>query len=123
MRESAVFSGNAITERLAEDQRTCGVCAIDLATGQVVALLRFETAVQEIFAVTVLPGKRYPDLINDDQKLLENSFVVPDAALADVPASLRGPAEPTRGFVRAEQMLDPARAEPLGGCNRSDPQT
>ena len=76
---------------------TCGVCAIDLATGQVVALLRFETAVQEIFAVTVLLGKRYPDLINDDQKLLENSFVVPDAALADVPASPRGPAEPTCG--------------------------
>ena len=67
VRESAVFSGIAITERLAEDQRTCGVCAIDLATGQVVALLRFETAVQEVFAVTVLPGKRYPDLINDDQ--------------------------------------------------------
>jgi hypothetical protein len=47
--------------------------------------------------VTVLPGKRYPDLINDDQKLLENSFTVPDAALADVPASLRWHAEPTRG--------------------------
>jgi hypothetical protein len=28
---------------------------------------------------------------------LENSFLVPDAALADVPASLRAPAEPTRG--------------------------
>ena len=47
--------------------------------------------------MTVLPGKRYPDLINDDEKLLENSFVVPDAAPADVPASLRGPAEPTHG--------------------------
>jgi hypothetical protein len=53
--------------------------------------------VQEVFAVAVLPGRRYPDLINDDEKLLENSFVVPDAALADVPASLRGPAGPTRG--------------------------
>ena len=41
--------------------------------------------------------RRYSDLINDDDKLLENSFVVPDAALADVPASLRGPAEPTPG--------------------------
>ena len=55
-----------------------------------VALLRFETAVQEVFAVTVLPGRRYPDLINDDDKLLENSFTVPDVALADVSASLRG---------------------------------
>jgi uncharacterized protein (TIGR03032 family) len=97
VRESAVFSGIPITERLTEEERTCGVCAIDLTTGQVVALLRFETAVQEVFAVTLLPGKRYPDLINDDEKPLENSFVVPDAALADVPASLRGPAEPTHG--------------------------
>jgi uncharacterized protein (TIGR03032 family) len=92
VRESAVFSGIPITERLSETERTCGVCAINLTTGQVVGLLRFETAVQEIFAVTVLPGKRYPDLINDDTKLLENSFTVPDAALVDVPAALRGPA-------------------------------
>ena len=97
VRESAVFSGIPITERLPENERTCGVCAIDLTTGQVVALLRFETAVQEVFAVTLLPGRRYPDLINDDDTLLENSFTVPDAALADVPASLREPAEPTHG--------------------------
>jgi hypothetical protein len=51
----------------------------------------------EVIAVTVLPGRRYPELINDDEKRLENSFVVPDAALADVPAALRGHAEPTRG--------------------------
>jgi hypothetical protein len=67
------------------------VCAINLLSGQVIALLRFETAVQEVFAVTVLPGKRYPELINDDEKLLENSFVVPDAALADVSPALRAP--------------------------------
>jgi uncharacterized protein (TIGR03032 family) len=95
VRESAVFSGIPITERLAAHERTCGVCAIDLTTGQVVALLRFETAVQEVFAVTVLPGQRFPDLINDDNKLLENSFTVPDAALADVPAALRGTIKPT----------------------------
>ena len=52
---------------------------------------------QGVFAVTVLPGRRYPELINDDEKLLENSFVVPDAALADVSPALRVPAEPTRG--------------------------
>jgi len=91
VRESAVFSGIPITERLTEEERTCGVCVIDLTTGQVVALLRFETAVQEVFAVTVLPGRRYPDLINDDEKVLENSFVVPDAALADVSPALREP--------------------------------
>jgi hypothetical protein len=92
-----VFSGISITERLTEEERTCGVRVIDLGTGQVVGLLRFETAVQEVFAVTVLPSRRFPDLINDDEKLLENSFVVPDAALADVSASLRAPAEATLG--------------------------
>jgi uncharacterized protein (TIGR03032 family) len=89
VRESAVFSGIPITERLSENERTCGVCAIDLRSGQVVGLLRFDTAVQEVFAVTVLPGRRYPDLINDDPILLENSFMVPDAALADVSPALR----------------------------------
>jgi uncharacterized protein (TIGR03032 family) len=96
VRESAVFSGIPITQRLAENERTCGVCVIDLTTRQVIALLRFETAVQEVFAVTVLTGRRYPDLINDDEKLLENSFVVPDAALADLSPALREPAEPAR---------------------------
>jgi uncharacterized protein (TIGR03032 family) len=69
VRESAVFSGISITERLAENERTCGVCVIDLRSGQVVALLRFETAVQEVFAVTLL-ARHYPELINDDEKLL-----------------------------------------------------
>jgi uncharacterized protein (TIGR03032 family) len=89
VRESAVFSGIAITERLAEHERTCGVCAIELNTGQVVALLRFESGVQEVFAVTVLPGRRYPDLINDDEALLENSFVVPTEYLGEVAATVR----------------------------------
>ena len=74
---------------------------IDLTSGQVVAILRFETAVQEVFAVTVLPGRRYPDLINDDDMLLENSFVLPDAALADLSAALRASAVPVRGSARS----------------------
>jgi hypothetical protein len=32
VRESATFSGIPNTERLAEHERTCGVCAIDLNT-------------------------------------------------------------------------------------------
>jgi uncharacterized protein (TIGR03032 family) len=95
VRESAVFSGIPITERLSENERTCGVSVVHLPSGRIVALLRFETAVQEVFAVAVLPGWRYPDLINDNDTLLENSFVVPNAALADVPAVLRAPADPS----------------------------
>ena len=57
--------------------------------GQTVAFLRFEDALQEIFAVQVVPGRRYPDLINDDQTLLDDSFVLTDEALLDVPDSVR----------------------------------
>lgn len=89
VRESAVFSGIPITDRLTPEQRTCGLCVIDLTTGQMIALLRFEGGVQEIFAVTLLLGKRFPDLINEDQKLLENSFVVPDEWLPQVADTVR----------------------------------
>lgn len=89
VRESAVFSGIPITDRLAAEERVCGVCVIDLRTGQLIALLRFETTVQEIFAVTVLPGRRYPELINDNESLLEATFVIPTECLDDVAPSVR----------------------------------
>jgi hypothetical protein len=40
--------------------------------------------------------------ISDDDLLLENSFVAPDAALADVPAALRAPADSTPGAARSD---------------------
>jgi uncharacterized protein (TIGR03032 family) len=89
VRESAVFSGIQITERLKETERTCGVWVVDIQRGQVVAFLKFEDAVQEIFAVALLSGMRFPDLINDDAELVGSSFVLPDDALRDVPAELR----------------------------------
>jgi uncharacterized protein (TIGR03032 family) len=88
VRESAVFSGIPITERLAPEERTCGVCVVDLRRGEPVALLRFESGVQEVFAVALLP-RRFPDLINDDEPLLESSFVVPTECLGEVAATVR----------------------------------
>jgi len=88
VRESAVFSGIPLTERLSE--RTCGVWVVELITGRTVAFLKFEDAVQEIFAVQVLPQARFPDLINDDPKILSDSFVLPDDTLSQLPDSLRG---------------------------------
>ena len=89
VRETAVFSGIQITERLQEAERTCGVWVIDIRRGHVVAFLKFEEAVREVFAVALLPGMRFPDLINDDAELVGSSFVLPDEALRDVPAELR----------------------------------
>lgn len=86
VRESAIFSGIEITRRV--ENRMCGVCLVDITTGTVVGLLRFDAAVQEIFAVHVLPHITRPDVINDDANLISDSFVVPDASMADVDPSV-----------------------------------
>jgi len=57
------------------------------ARARVVAFLKFEEAVQEIFAVALLPGVRFPDLINDNAELVGSSFVLPDDAPARRPPS------------------------------------
>src|SRR5262249_50099012 len=95
VRESAVFSGIAIAERpLAE--RCCGVWVVNVQTGQTIAYVKFEDALQEIFAVQVLPGVRHPDVINDRPSLIADAFVVPDEALDLVPGPLRHPARVTQ---------------------------
>ncbi|BBO33797.1 TIGR03032 family protein [Lacipirellula parvula] len=88
VRESAVFSGIPIAERPLEE-RCCGVWVVNIHTGQTIARVKFEDAVQEIFAVSVLPGVRRPDVINDEPSLIADSFVVPDEALDQVPGPLR----------------------------------
>jgi uncharacterized protein (TIGR03032 family) len=90
VRESAVFSGIAIAERPVAE-RCCGVWVVNIQTGQTIAFVKFEDAVQEIFAVQVLPGLRFPDLINDQPPLIADSFIVPDEALDLVPERLRHP--------------------------------
>ena len=59
MRES-LFGGIPLTERLRE--RVCGVWVIDIRTGAVAGLLKFQDVVQEIFDVQILAGLRYPEM-------------------------------------------------------------
>jgi uncharacterized protein (TIGR03032 family) len=76
VRETAIFSGIPITEK---PERHCGVWVVDLTTGKVAAFVQFQGAVQEIFAVQVLPGLRFPEVINGDDKSIADSFVLPNA--------------------------------------------
>ena len=104
VRESAVFSGIAIAERPLEE-RCCGIWVVNVQTGQTIAHVKFEDAVQEIFAVQVLPGVRHPDVINDQPRLIADSFVVPEAALDLVPAPLRHAARVTKELSIPEEIL------------------
>ena len=81
VRESAVFSGIPITERLTK--RICGVAVIDLRSGQEIAFVHFQDAVQEVFAVQIVPHS-FPEILELNDELLKNSYALPDAALQDV---------------------------------------
>jgi uncharacterized protein (TIGR03032 family) len=86
VRESALFAGLPLTDRLPVEDRRCGVWVVDTRTGQTVAFLQFQAGVQEVFAVQLLPGIRFPELLNDPaDEVAANAFVLPDEALADVP--------------------------------------
>lgn len=82
VRETATFSGLPLTERL--EERTCGVWVVNVETGQTVAFLRFEAGVQEIFAVEVLQGIQYPDIVEWGDPRMHSSYVLPDEALREV---------------------------------------
>jgi uncharacterized protein (TIGR03032 family) len=81
VRESALFSGIPITERLPVEERKCGVWIVDTRNGQTVAFLRFEAGVQEIFAVQGLQGIRYPDVLTEEHPAVAHSILLPDDAL------------------------------------------
>ena len=78
VRES-VFTGLPITSRA--DERNCGVWVVDTTTGQIVGMLRFEGAVQEIFDVKVLPGVTWPTIITDPE-VLGSTFILPPDTLS-----------------------------------------
>lgn len=90
VRETAIFSGIPITDR--ETERRSGVWVVDITCGSVVAYLQFEEAVQEVFAVHVFRNFRFPEIINDDNRITGNSFELPDDALAMVPIAEKQPA-------------------------------
>jgi uncharacterized protein (TIGR03032 family) len=79
VRETAVFSGIPITEQNIE--RNSGVWVINIQTGQVVAFVKFEDALQEIFAVQILQGIISPDLVNDELEMMHSSYELPDEAM------------------------------------------
>ena len=95
VRESAVFSGIPIADRPLTE-RCSGVWVLDIITGRTVAFVKFEEALQEIFAVQVLPGIRFPDVVNDDTRVLADSFVIPEHSVKLAPGNPRSNSEAPR---------------------------
>ena len=126
VRESAVFSGIPLVQRLRE--RTCGIWVVHIETGETLGFIRFEAGVQEIFAVSVLPGIRYPDVLEFDDPRLSQSYVLPDEALARVHLPSEEQLRTTPAYhaeigarLYREKKLDEASAA-FRECLRIDPK-
>ena len=74
-----VFAGLPLAEHVRE--RKCGVWIVDIETGHIAGFLRFEGDVEEVFDVQMMPGMRRPDLLEPDDAIIENSFLLSEDAI------------------------------------------
>ncbi|MCG8653233.1 MAG: TIGR03032 family protein, partial [Pirellulales bacterium] len=74
VREKRIFGGVPISEP--SQQRQCGVSMVDITTGRVVDQLTFESTVDEIFDVQILPGIRYPTVIGFGKDEIQRASVI-----------------------------------------------
>jgi uncharacterized protein (TIGR03032 family) len=75
IRPTSAMAGVPLAQRRGELK--CGVAAVDLEAGRVAELLEFQSAVEEIFDVQVLPGVRFPEVIGFQKDEVNHTFVVP----------------------------------------------
>src|SRR5262245_8946772 len=75
IREKSAMTGVPLAER--RDELKCGVAVVDLRIGELAAMLEFQTAVEEIFDVQLLPGVRFPEVIGFQKDAIQHTFIVP----------------------------------------------
>ena len=80
IRGGSAMDGVPLAER--REQLKCGVAVVDLRSGRILASLEFQTAVEEIFDVQLLPGLRFPEVIGFQQETIQHTFVVPRESAA-----------------------------------------
>ncbi len=71
------FSGIPLLERLSEEERNCGIWIVDIRNGETVAFLRFESGIQEIFAVRILRN-RFPEILGAEDEHLNGTYIMPN---------------------------------------------
>ncbi len=79
VRDSAVLTDAGLLRAL--DGRQCGIWVVDLRTGEPAAFLRFENAIQELFAVAALPSIRCPEVLTAADKVVEVAYHLPRGSI------------------------------------------
>ncbi|MDQ0464727.1 uncharacterized protein (TIGR03032 family) [Caulobacter ginsengisoli] len=77
-RNNRAFEGLALEDRLDADGVRGGLLIVDLASGEAVHWLRFETVIDELYDVAVLPGVRQAEAIGFLGEDIERVFSIED---------------------------------------------
>ena len=75
IRETSAMDGVPLAQR--RNELKCGVAVVDLRSGQVIAFLEFQTAVEEIFDVQLLHGLRFPEIMGFQKETIHHTFIIP----------------------------------------------
>ncbi len=77
IRPTSAMDGVPLATR--RNELKCGIAVVDLRSGQTAAFLEFQTAVEEIFDVQILPGLRFPEVMGFQKDAINHAFVVPQS--------------------------------------------
>jgi len=55
----------------------CGIWVVEWRTGRTAEFMQFEAGVEEIFAVEILTGFRFPEILGFQQETIQGAFVIP----------------------------------------------
>jgi uncharacterized protein (TIGR03032 family) len=83
---------------LAKRELFCGVTAIHLPTGKIVAQLRYDNSCEEIFDVKILPGLRRPNVLRHDHTTHRHAVATPLATFWAAPDANDVPATASRSI-------------------------
>lgn len=82
IRATSAMDGVPLAEQ--RDSLKCGVAAVDLRSGQLVGMLEFQTAVEELFDVQLVRGLRFPEVFGFQKEDILHTFIVPSETSAPV---------------------------------------
>lgn len=78
IRPTSAMDGVPLAAR--RNELKCGIAVVDLRSGQTAAFLEFQTAVEEIFDVQILPGLRFPEVMGFQKDAINHAFVIPHSS-------------------------------------------
>ena len=77
-----MFGGLPLPDPVSEEERFCAIRVVNLATGAQEAFPKFDSGVQEIFAVQALPGILFPTVLDENDPLVNNAVALSAEAVA-----------------------------------------